>query len=119
MLPYQSLASTTHEKIKKAYKTNKFKISAPAQNDKCKLPDRLRSVCDIQDYFKCIIKKHEIEKIIKFKVKTRCCLELLTSETMKLLESTRNKITKGKNVEVVSHLKIDEVLLIHCKRFST
>ena len=37
---------------------------------------------------------------------------------MKLLESTRNKITKGKNVEVVSHLKIDEVLLIHCKRFS-
>ena len=30
MLPYQSLASTTHEKIKKAYKTNKFKISAPA-----------------------------------------------------------------------------------------
>ena len=38
---------------------------------------------------------------------------------MKLLESTRNKITKGKNVEVVSHLKIDEVLLIHCKRFST
>ena len=88
------------EKYKKAYKINKFKISAPAQNDKCELPDGLHSVSDIQDYFECIIKKHEIENRFTFQVKTGYCLELLTSETMKLLESTKNKITKDKMVKM-------------------
>ena len=41
-------------------------------------------------------------------------LELLTPETMKLLESTKNKITKDKNCENVPHLEIREVVLIHC-----
>ena len=35
-------------------------------------------------------------------------------ETMKLLGSTENKITKDKNGENVSHLEITEVLLVHC-----
>ena len=41
-------------------------------------------------------------------------LELLTSETMKLLGSTKNKITKDKNGENVPHLEITEVVLVHC-----
>ena len=33
---------------------------------------------------------------------------------MKLLGSTENKITKGKNGETLSHFEITEVVLIHC-----
>ena len=33
---------------------------------------------------------------------------------MKLLESTKSKITKDRNVEKVSYLEITEVVLIHC-----
>ena len=33
---------------------------------------------------------------------------------MKLLRSTQNKITKGKNGHNVPHLTITEVLLVHC-----
>ena len=40
--------------------------------------------------------------------------ELLTSETMKLLGSTKNKITKGKSGENVPHFEITEVVLVHC-----
>ena len=35
-------------------------------------------------------------------------------ETMKLLGITENKITKDENGENVPHLKITEVVLIHC-----
>ena len=35
-------------------------------------------------------------------------------ETMKLLGSTKNKITKDKNCENVPHLEIAEVVLVHC-----
>ena len=41
-------------------------------------------------------------------------LELLTPETMKLLGSTKSKITKDKNAENVPHLEIVELLLVHC-----
>ena len=33
---------------------------------------------------------------------------------MKLLESTKSKITKDENGENVAHLEITEILLIHC-----
>ena len=33
---------------------------------------------------------------------------------MKLLESTKNEITKDKNHENVPHLEITEVVLVHC-----
>ena len=33
---------------------------------------------------------------------------------MKLIESTKNKITKDKNGENVPHLEISEVVLVHC-----
>ena len=35
-------------------------------------------------------------------------------ETMKLLGSTKSKITKVKNDENVPHLKITEAVLVHC-----
>ena len=50
---------------------------------------------------------------ITFKIRSGYRLELLTPETMKLLGSTENKITKGKNGENV-HLEITEVVLVHC-----
>ena len=33
---------------------------------------------------------------------------------MKLLESTENKITNDQNVEILPHLEITEVVLVHC-----
>ena len=44
------------ENIKKPYKNNKFKISAPTWNEEFELPDGSYSVSDIQDYFKYIFK---------------------------------------------------------------
>ena len=35
-------------------------------------------------------------------------------ETVKLLESTKSKINRDKNGENVLHLKVTEVVLIHC-----
>ena len=103
-------------------------ISSTTWNYKFELPDRLYSVLNVQDYFEHIIKKHEtvtenhliriyvnkIEDGITFKVKIGYYLALLTLETMKLLGSTKNKITKVENSENVSHLEITEVVLVHC-----
>ena len=58
---------------------------------------------------------NKIENRITFKIKNGYSLELLTPETMKLLGSTENKITKDKNGENVPHLKITEV---HCNIFN-
>ena len=41
-------------------------------------------------------------------------LELLTPETMKLLASTKSKITKDENGENVLYWEITEVVLIQC-----
>ena len=49
-----------------------------------------------------------------FKIKTGYYFELLTPETMKLLGSTKSKITKDENGENVPYLEITEVILIHC-----
>ena len=92
------------------------------------MPDRLYSVSDIQDYFDYIFKKHwedidkpsvqiyvnKIENRVTFKIKNGYSLELLTPETMKLLGSTENKITKYKNGENMSHPEITEVVLVPC-----
>ena len=42
----------TWKNIKRSYKNNKFKISAPTWSDKFELPDGSYSLSDIQDYFK-------------------------------------------------------------------
>ena len=118
----------TWKNIKDTYNMTKFKISAPTWNEEFTLPDGSYSISDIQDYFKYILKKHgentdkpsiqiyvnKIENRITFKIKNGYSLELLTPETMKLLGSTENKITKNKNGENVPHLEITEVVLVHC-----
>ena len=117
----------TWKNIKSSYNNNKFKISAPTWNDKFELPDGSYSVSNIQDYFEYILKKHgenidkpsvkiyvnKIKNRITFKIKNGYSLELLTPETMKLLGSTENRITKDKNDENVPHLEITEVVLVH------
>ena len=57
---------------------------------------------------------NKIENRVTFKIKNGYSLELLTPETMKLLGSTKNKITKDKNDENIPHLEITEVVLVHC-----
>ena len=104
--------------IKKLYKNNKLKISAPTWNKNLELLDRSYSVSDIQDYFTYIFKKHEtitdnpsimiyankVENRITFKIKTGYYLEVLTPQTMKLLGSTKSKVTKDENGENLPHL---------------
>ena len=118
----------TWKNTKSSYNNNKFKISAPTWNDGFELPDGSYSLLDIQGYSEYIFKKHgeniddpliriyvnKIENRITFKIKTGYNLELLTSETMKLLWSTENKITKDKISENVPHVEITEVVLVHC-----
>ena len=107
----------TWKNIKSSYNNNKFKISTPTWNDEFELPNGSYSVSNIQDYFEYILKKrgedvdeppvqiyvNEIENRITFKIKNGYSLELLTPETMKLLGSTKNKITEDKNGENVPH----------------
>ena len=122
----------TWKNIKSSYNNNKFKISAPTWNDQFTLPDRSYLVSDIQDYFEYILKKHrekinndkdndknkpsvkmyinKVENRITFKIKNGYSLKLLAKETMKLLGSSKNKITKDKNGENVPYLEIAEVV---------
>ena len=48
-----------------------------------------------------------------FKIKTGDYLQLLNPETMKLLGSTKSKITKDKNDENVFCLEITEIVIIN------
>ena len=59
----------------------------------------------------------KLENRIAFKIKTGY-YQLLTTETMKFLESSKNKITKDENGKNVPHLEITEEVLIHCNIFS-
>ena len=56
----------------------------------------------------------KIENRITFKIKAGYQLELLTPEIIKLLGSTKNKITKDTNGENVPDLEITEVVLLRC-----
>ena len=48
----------TWKNIKKSYKNNKFKISAPTWNEEFELPDGSYSASDTQDYFEYILKNY-------------------------------------------------------------
>ena len=118
----------TWKNIKSSYNNNRFKISAPTRKDQFELHDGFYSVSDIQYYFDYILKNHgentdkssipiyvnKIENRVTFKIKDGYSLELLTPETMKLLGSTENKITKGKSGKNAPHLESTEVVLVHC-----
>ena len=118
----------TWKNVKLIYNNNKFKISAPTWNDTFALPDGSYNIPAIQNYIEYKIKKHEtiaetapiliyankISNRIVFKIKTGYKLELLSKETMKLLESTKDTIDADKNSENVPRLENVEVVLVHC-----
>ena len=56
---------------------------------------------------------NKTENRIKFRVKTGFYLDLLTPERVKLLRSTKSKITKDESGENVPHIEITEVVLKH------
>ena len=114
--------------MKKSYKNNKSKISAPIWNEGFEFSDGSYSILDIPDYFEFMFKKPE-EKIVNpskiiyrnktenrimFKSKTGYYLEILIPEKMKLLDSTKGKLTKDKNGENGPYLEITDAVLIHC-----
>ena len=87
---------------------------------------RSYSILDIQGYFKYIIKKqskkindnnkplrrifvNKIKNRITFKIKTGYYIELVTPETMKLLGSSKSKITKDENGKNAHVLEINEL----------
>ena len=92
------------------------------------MDDGSYSVSDIQNYFEYILQIHgeavddpsiriyvnKIENRITFKIENGYYLELLTPETMKLLGSTKSKMTEDKNGENIPHLEIVELVLVHC-----
>ena len=92
------------------------------------MPDGSYSVSDMQDYSEFIIKKHEtlvenspmqiypnkIKNSIVFKIKTGYKLEVLSSETMKLLGSAKKDVDKDKGGEDVRKLESVKVVLVHC-----
>ena len=96
------------------------------------MPDGWYSVSNIQDYFEHMIKNLEvftdnpsimihvnkIENWITLKIKTQYHLELLMPETMKLVGSTKSKITKYENGENLPNLEITKVILAHCNFFN-
>ena len=57
---------------------------------------------------------NRIKNRIVFKIKTGYKLELLSSETMKLLGSTKIDIDQNKDEENVPKVKSVEVVLVHC-----
>ena len=59
----------------------------------------------------CIVKS---ENKFTFKIKPGYFLKLSTLETVKLLESAKNKINIDINGKYMPHLEINEVLLVHC-----
>ena len=110
----------TWKNIKSADNNHKSKISAPTWNDEFDLPDGSYSIADIQDYFEFIIRKHEtlaenppvqiypnkIKNRIVFKVKAGYKLELLSSETMKLLGSMKKMLIKIKMEKMHQNLNL-------------
>ena len=61
-----------------------------------------------------IICPNKAENRITFRNKTKYYQELLTPEAMKLLGSTKSKVTKDENGETMPHLEITKVELVHC-----
>ena len=113
--------------MKTSYKNNRFNISAPTWNEEFQLPDGSYSISDTQYYFEYIFKNigkrlivpirkyiNIIENRIMFKIKTGYYLQLLTPETLKLVQSDESRATKNKNSQHVLNLKLNELVLVHC-----
>ena len=57
---------------------------------------------------------NKIKNRITFKIKTGYYLELLTPQSMKLLGSTKSKITKDENGKNLHNFEIADFVLVHC-----
>ena len=115
------------EEYKKFGQSNKFEITGTIWDKEFELCDGSYSLSDIRDYFKYTIKKHEtltdkpsaqlyvskIEIRITFKIWSGYYFKLLIIKTLKLLGSTKQKITKEKNGENLPRLENTKVILIH------
>ena len=118
----------TWKNRRKQSKNNKLTIIAPMWNCEFELQDGSDADSDIQDYIEFIFKKHEtlttippihvyikrINNRVVFKIKDGYNLELQTSETMKLFDSTKKLIDETKNRENVPSLEVVEVVLVQC-----
>ena len=112
------------------YNNNKFKISGPTWSETFDLPDGSYTIPDIENYFLKMIQKHEptietnenspilidpndVKNRISFKIKIGYKLELLLSETQKLLGDgpiiDKNKVSKN-----FPQLDQVEYVLLHC-----
>ena len=88
-------------------------------NKTFELLDGSYSLSDIQDYHEYVIKKHRtVTDNPPIKIKKICYIQILTPETMKLLGSTRNKLTDDENREKVPRLETTEVVLVRCNIFN-
>ena len=117
----------TWKNIKSEYNSSKCKNSASTWNATFDLLDGSYWISDIQYYFEFVIKKQEtltenaptqiypnkIKNRIVFKIQTGYKLELLTTETMRLLESTKKDADKDKDGKNVPKLESAEVVLVH------
>ena len=81
-------------------------ISAPTWNDTFDL--------SVGSYAPAEIYPYKIKNRIVFKIKTGYKLELLSSETMKLLGSAKKDVDQNKNGDEVPKLESVEVVLVHC-----
>ena len=61
---------------------------------------------------------NKIENRIIFRIKTGYYLKILTAETIKVLRSTKGKITKDKNGKNVPQLETNKVVLFHYNIFN-
>ena len=119
------------EKSKKSHtKKTKIKISGPMRNKKFNLPDGSDCITDIQDHVEYIMKNHDrfynppirihvnkTENKIHLELRCGYYLRVLTTEPMKLLWSTKSKITKDETGENMLHLEITDVVLAYCNIF--
>ena len=97
--------------IKSAYNSNKFKISAPTWNDEFDFDYIFEKHGTITDNLPVQIYTNKIKNRIVFKIKTGYKLELLSSESIKLLGSTAKDVDQDKDGEDVPKLKSVEVIL--------
>ena len=108
----------------------KFKLSGPTWSENPTFPNSSYTIPDIQDCFLKIIQKHEptiesneespiliypdgVKNRKSFKIKTGYKLEILTTETIKLL-GDGPVIDKDKNSKNVPQLDQVDYVLLHC-----
>ena len=100
------------------------------RNKKINLPDGSDCITNIQDHVEYIMKNHDrfynppirihvnkTENKIYLELRRGYYLRVLTTEPMKLLWSTKSKITKDETGENMLHLEITDVVLAYCNIF--